>query len=254
MEYFARHGRALNAELRGHGESDKPQQGYSVEGFADDLVWLCNQQQIANPVIVGQSMGGNMALEIAARYPDLPSGLVLLNSGVLFPASAGKVFAGYVEGLNRARTRGQTRKIVAATAVCRPTDAAPMSNRPFQRRHSTCWCPRLKVCFPGMCIARACAPRRATSRCSTSKRPIGSRTGSPCGTVSATGHGQGRRLRTFPVAGSAGADQPDDRPVYLALRAKSTGKLRRCRAVRRINRLIHPRWHHDTQRARHTGN
>ena len=37
MEYFARQGRALTAELRGHGESDKPQQSYSIEGFAEDL-------------------------------------------------------------------------------------------------------------------------------------------------------------------------------------------------------------------------
>ena len=70
MEYFARQGRALNAELRGHGESDKPQQAYSIEGFAEDLVWLCTRQQITKPVIVGQSMGGNMALEIAAGHPE----------------------------------------------------------------------------------------------------------------------------------------------------------------------------------------
>jgi pimeloyl-ACP methyl ester carboxylesterase len=96
MEYFFRQGRTLNAELRGHGESDKPKQQYSIEGFAEDLVWLCAQQQITQPVIVGQSMGGNMALEIAARYPDFPAALVLLDSGVLFPASAGAVFAEYL--------------------------------------------------------------------------------------------------------------------------------------------------------------
>ena len=84
MKYFARQGRALNAELRGHGESDKPQQPYSIEGFADDLVWLCAQQEITKPLIVGQSMGGNMALEIAARYPDFPAGLVLLDFGCAF--------------------------------------------------------------------------------------------------------------------------------------------------------------------------
>ena len=48
MEYFARQGRVLNAELRGHGESDKPHQAYSIEGFADDLFWLCTRQQIRN--------------------------------------------------------------------------------------------------------------------------------------------------------------------------------------------------------------
>src|SRR3954465_10332398 len=99
MEYFASQGRVLTAELRGHGESDKPQQAYSIEGFAEDLVWLCTRQQITKPVIVGQSMGGNMALEIAAGHPEFAAGLVLLDSGVLFPASAATVFAGRSGGL-----------------------------------------------------------------------------------------------------------------------------------------------------------
>jgi pimeloyl-ACP methyl ester carboxylesterase len=120
MAYFARQGRALNAELRGHGESDKPRQAYSIEVFAEDLVWLCAQQQVAKPVIVGQSMGGNMALEIAARYPDFPAGLVLLDSGVMFPASAGTVFAGYLAGLKRPDFADEARKIVADS--CLPTD------------------------------------------------------------------------------------------------------------------------------------
>ena len=120
MEYFARQGRTLNAELRGHGASDKPKQVYSVEGFAEDLVWLCARQQIKQPVIVGQSMGGNMALEIAARYPDFPAGLVLLDSGVLFPASAGTVFAEYLEGLRGPNFADQVCKIVADS--CLPTD------------------------------------------------------------------------------------------------------------------------------------
>src|ERR1700735_3784204 len=120
MEYFARQGRTLNAELRGHGASDKPKQDYSIEGFAEDLVWLCARQQITQPVIVGQSMGGNMALEIAARYPEFPAGLVLLDSGVLFPASAGTVFAEYLEGLRGPNFADQVRKIVADS--CLPTD------------------------------------------------------------------------------------------------------------------------------------
>src|ERR1700748_2916547 len=88
MEYFARQGRTLKAELRGYGGSKKPKQVYSIEGFAEDLVWLCARQQITQPVIVGQSMGGNMALTIAALYTDFPAALVLLDSGVLFPPSA----------------------------------------------------------------------------------------------------------------------------------------------------------------------
>src|SRR6516165_1742815 len=67
-----------------------------------------------------RASGGNIALEIAARYPDFPAGLVLLDSGVLFPASAGTVFAGYLEGLRGPDFADQARKIVADS--CLPTD------------------------------------------------------------------------------------------------------------------------------------
>ena len=117
---FAQKGRVLNVELRGHGESDKPEQAYSIESFAEDIFWLCKQLNIHHPVIVGQSMGGNMALEIAAYSYDFPAGIVLLDSGVLFPESAGKVFVEYLEGLRGANFKFHIRKIVADS--CLPTD------------------------------------------------------------------------------------------------------------------------------------
>jgi pimeloyl-ACP methyl ester carboxylesterase len=120
MEHFARQGRVLNAELRGHGDSDKPKQAYSIDGFAEDLVWLCAQLDITHPVIVGQSMGGNIALQIAGRHPDQALGIVLLDSGVLFPASAGAVFAEYLQGLKSTDFADRVRKIVADS--CLPTD------------------------------------------------------------------------------------------------------------------------------------
>ena len=121
VAHFSRSARVLNVELRGHGDSDKPVQRYSIEGFAEDIHWLCARQQIDRPVIVGQSMGGNTALELAARYPDFAAGLVLLDSGVLFPASAAAVFAGYLEGLKSLDFEAEVRRIVADS--CLPTDA-----------------------------------------------------------------------------------------------------------------------------------
>jgi len=61
-----------------------------------------------------------MALEIAARHSDLPAGLVMLDSGVIFPDSAGTVFAGYLDGLRGPDYADQVRKIVADS--CLPTD------------------------------------------------------------------------------------------------------------------------------------
>ena len=37
FNHFSQYGRVLSLDLRGHGESDKPQQDYTVEGFAEDI-------------------------------------------------------------------------------------------------------------------------------------------------------------------------------------------------------------------------
>jgi pimeloyl-ACP methyl ester carboxylesterase len=84
FDHFSQTHRSIAVDLRGHGQSDKPDQSYTVAGFADDIAWLCSQLGMTKPVIVGHSMGGNIALEIAARYPDLPAAIILLDT-VVFP-------------------------------------------------------------------------------------------------------------------------------------------------------------------------
>lgn len=67
--FTTRH-RVVNVDLRGHGESDKPDGVYSIPSFADDLAWLCRELGLYRPVVVGHSLGGMIALDLAARYPD----------------------------------------------------------------------------------------------------------------------------------------------------------------------------------------
>jgi pimeloyl-ACP methyl ester carboxylesterase len=38
---------------------------------AEDIVWLCTQLNLVRPVLVGHSMGGNVALTLAALRPDV---------------------------------------------------------------------------------------------------------------------------------------------------------------------------------------
>ena len=47
FEHFGRAHRTIAVDLRGHGESDTPEQDYTVAGFADDLAWLCEQLGVA---------------------------------------------------------------------------------------------------------------------------------------------------------------------------------------------------------------
>ena len=87
--HFAQAGRSVVAvDLRGHGRSEKPQQAYTMQVFADDVAWMCRQLGLAKPVLVGHSMGGIVAFDIATRHPELPAAIVMLNAAGVLPATA----------------------------------------------------------------------------------------------------------------------------------------------------------------------
>jgi pimeloyl-ACP methyl ester carboxylesterase len=83
--FSARH-RVVSVDQRGFGASDKPKQEYTIEGFADDLAWLCGELGLARTALVGHSMGGAVVLATAARHPGLVRGVALCDPAVLFPA------------------------------------------------------------------------------------------------------------------------------------------------------------------------
>lgn len=98
FDYFQRKHRVVAVDRRGHGCSDKPEQAYTIEGFADDLAWLCHQLGLYKPVVVVHSMGA-IGLELAARFPDLPAALVLLDVPFSPPPEVQTGFQQLLEGL-----------------------------------------------------------------------------------------------------------------------------------------------------------
>ncbi|NIP93298.1 MAG: alpha/beta hydrolase, partial [Akkermansiaceae bacterium] len=71
-EYVVKEGhRAVSVDLRGHGDSDKPEGAYPIEQFADDTAFVIEQLGLDRPIAVGHSMGGVTVLSLAARHPDL---------------------------------------------------------------------------------------------------------------------------------------------------------------------------------------
>lgn len=86
IAHFARSRRVVAVNLRGHGASDAPEQDYTMAGFADDIAWQCGQLGLQKPVVIGHSLGGAIALELCGRYPDLASGMVMIDSIVMPPA------------------------------------------------------------------------------------------------------------------------------------------------------------------------
>jgi pimeloyl-ACP methyl ester carboxylesterase len=83
FDHFRRGHRVVAIDLRGHGQSDAPQQGYTVAGLAGDVAWMCYELGLYRPVLVGHGLGGIVAVACAARYPDLAAGIVALDAPLL---------------------------------------------------------------------------------------------------------------------------------------------------------------------------
>ena len=67
-------------DLRGMGQSDAPDLGYSMTTYADDLLALLNTLGVDQVVLCGLSMGGYVAFEILRRAPERIRGLILVDT------------------------------------------------------------------------------------------------------------------------------------------------------------------------------
>jgi pimeloyl-ACP methyl ester carboxylesterase len=70
-------------DQRGHGASDKPDNGYDMATVADDLAALVEALGWDRPVVAGQSWGGNVVIELAHRRPELVRGVCAVDGGMI---------------------------------------------------------------------------------------------------------------------------------------------------------------------------
>ena len=77
---FAAEYQVVLPDLRGHGRSAKPPGPYSIAGFAADVAALLRRLELAPAHVVGVSLGGMVALELALSEPELVRRLVLINA------------------------------------------------------------------------------------------------------------------------------------------------------------------------------
>ena len=71
----------VGVDLRGRGDSDKPDSGYGLEAHASDVARVLDHLGLASAVLVGHSMGAFVALKTALMFPDRVRALVLLDGG-----------------------------------------------------------------------------------------------------------------------------------------------------------------------------
>jgi pimeloyl-ACP methyl ester carboxylesterase len=112
---LARHHHVVRYDLRGFGRSPAPSAPYSP---VDDLRRLLDQLDVRSATLIGNSMGGALALDFALVHPDRVEGLVLVASGVGgFPETSedqarfGEEIATMRATFQEARVQGATRGI-----------------------------------------------------------------------------------------------------------------------------------------------
>src|SRR6478609_4934957 len=83
LERLADRYRVIAPDLFGHGESAKPTGDYSLSAHAASLRDLFDAIDIERATLVGHSLGGGIALQMAYLFPDRVDALVLVSSGGL---------------------------------------------------------------------------------------------------------------------------------------------------------------------------
>lgn len=123
-EHFGQRHRVVSVDLRGHGESDKPVQEYTIEGYADDVAWLCGQLGLRSVVAIGHSMGGQIAFGLATQRPELVAAMVLIEAPFIISEKQAGNMAGLIAGLRSTEYAEVARGFVDPGMFVASTDQA----------------------------------------------------------------------------------------------------------------------------------
>ena len=80
-EAMARHYHVYALELRGHGDSQWAADGYERDRYVDDVAAFLDAMALQKVVLVGQSLGGMIAMLYAPEHPDRVERVVLVDIG-----------------------------------------------------------------------------------------------------------------------------------------------------------------------------
>ena len=74
--------RLITYDLRGRGDSAKPERGYSLAHHAADLLGLVDHFRLERPIIAGHSLGAHIGVRFATLHPERVAKLVLFDGGL----------------------------------------------------------------------------------------------------------------------------------------------------------------------------
>jgi pimeloyl-ACP methyl ester carboxylesterase len=120
--------RVVAPDNPGFGGSDKPAHGYTNADYARFVVALMDSLEITDAVLVGHSMGGAIAAEVAIRFPRRVRGLALIDAAglgtrepMLFRVARWPVIGPLMLSF---RTRGLVERLLKST-YADPTKVTP---------------------------------------------------------------------------------------------------------------------------------
>ena len=80
---LGKHGRVISPDQRGHGQTTQMSSGYDWQTLASDIVGLMDHLGLEKAAVLGHSWGGNVAGNVAARFPERVEKLVMIDGGFL---------------------------------------------------------------------------------------------------------------------------------------------------------------------------
>ena len=119
---LAEHFHVVLYDLKGHGMSDKAQNGYGLQAMSDELIALLDKLQLSRVHLCGYSYGGLIALQTAMRHPHRVQQLSVIESPEPFEQETMSIVDIYSKELLIHFMNGQE-------------GAAPLGKRQLERRH-----------------------------------------------------------------------------------------------------------------------
>jgi 3-oxoadipate enol-lactonase len=106
--------RVIAFDNRGVGLTEAPAAGFTMETMADDAAGLLEALEIPRAHVVGWSMGGNVAQELALRHPERVATLVLMSTYARAPARSRFALDAMIRSLREGASAGTAMMMMRA--------------------------------------------------------------------------------------------------------------------------------------------
>lgn len=134
LQVFSRNHRCITVDHRGHGHSDKPAEGYGMGEMAADVVAILDQCGVDKAVLIGNSIGGMVAMQTSLDAPNRVIANLILSSGTNMGAGTPPevaeamqqdwraVFSGLLDSAVSAKSKAARPEILDFMDACFNTD------------------------------------------------------------------------------------------------------------------------------------